>query len=285
MVDKFGRSKRYNRIYGDGIRTPSGRFSWPSLVSPKAPPPPKPGEAEGKPRYEVTLLIDKKNPDLAEFLKTMKTMSSEMVEQYNRYAGKLNLAKLHPDISVCKDGDEADVEKYPYYKGMLLLECRNPEMPVLFNAAKEAMEASEVLAGMEGRCVVVPHLGPTGLSYRLEVLQLLNDDGTRFGGGKRDYDNLVDAVSGGTSYSSDVESSDGEEEEPSSEENGADGESEETTPPVPAQTAPQQMVDPKAMRARIAAEVKEKAKTNKVIGAGGAAAKGGKGKSAAINLL
>lgn len=186
-TEKYGRSKKYNRVYGNPVKTPIGRFSWPYLSEPKV------GELNGKviSNYEVQLLIDKSSPELQEFQVNLQTMANEMLELYNKYAP----AKL-AGVDVFKDGDGYDHEKYPYYANTFVLATRNSEKPKVLNATKAEITPDTITPGVKGRLVVIPHLGPTGISYRVERVQFLEDDGVRFGGGKRDYDGLLDAIEG-----------------------------------------------------------------------------------------
>lgn len=185
--EKYGRSKKYNRVYGEAMKTPIGRFSWPYLTEPKV------GELNGKTisNYEVQLIIDKGDPELKDFQLHLQAMANEMLDIYNKYAP----AKL-AGVDVFKDGDQADLEKYPFYKNAYLILARNPEPVKILNSAKKEISADAISAGMKGRLVVLPHLGPTGVSYRMERVQLLEDDGVRFGGVRRDYDSFLDAVEG-----------------------------------------------------------------------------------------
>lgn len=192
---QVSKNKKYGHVYGPLRVTPLGRFSWPSLVEPKAPPPPKEGEAPGPSRYEVSLLLEKKNPQVEAFVATMNTLKPEMLTLFNQKRS----APLG-DVQVLQDGDDDqrfDKEKYPYYKGMWVLVARNTEAPQVVGNQKprpEVIEAKEVSGGMQGMLVVTPMLTSHGMSYKLVVVQKINDDGTRFGGGTRDAIGLLEAT-------------------------------------------------------------------------------------------
>lgn len=183
--DEFRKDRRYNRVYGKGMATPEGRFSWPSLDKPKDPPPVQPGQEQGKPRYEVTLLLEKTKAQA--FVNELQVKAKTMCAMFNEG----NSVKL-AEVSVVKDGDAFDLEKYPYYKGHYVLVARNAKQPKIWNKNKQNMNPAEIYGGQLGKLVVVPHLGPTGLSFRLEIVQLVLDDQTRFGGTKENYDDLLD---------------------------------------------------------------------------------------------
>lgn len=178
------------RVYGDAIITPIGRFSWPALDVPRDPPPPKPGETPGKPRYEVNLLLPKEDKTVLEFKARVEAISADMITLYNANSQKSKLA----GGDVFRDGDSSDKEKYPYDLGNWVMTARNTTLPDIYDVEKNTMEGSVIKGGMLGRLIVIPHLGATGMSYKMEIVQLLKDDNVRFGGGKPDYLGLLDAI-------------------------------------------------------------------------------------------
>lgn len=190
---KYYKHPKFGITYGDEIRTPVGRFVWPSLVTPKEPPPPQAGQEPGKPRYEVSLLLKKGVKEVEAFLKELKTMTAEMLPIFNdKRPAKISFDKI------INDGDEADLEKYPYYEGHYVLVGRNSKQPEIFNKKREKVEASELIGGLNGVLLITPLITAHGVSYKLSAAQIVSDDGTRFGSFSRDVrSKLVDWDTGG----------------------------------------------------------------------------------------
>ena len=189
MMSKYYKHPKFRHVYGQTLATPVGRIYWPSLVTPKAPPPPKPGEQPGSARFEVSIGFDKADSRLLVFKTQLKEMTDEMVALFNE-----DRKSTLGSCSLLLDGDEyiagaADrAEKYPYYKGRMVLTARNakeiPDKHVL-DRQNNQIPRSTFAGGMECKLVVTPMCTAHGISYKLEVVQLWNDDGTRYGGGGR----------------------------------------------------------------------------------------------------
>lgn len=221
----FYQHPQYKRVYGDTLLTPVGRLVWPALVTPKEPPPPQEGQAPGRPRYEVTWLSEG-TAGLEEFMLQLDSMVRAMLAQYNTSVS----AKLAEITDLLQDGGKMDPEKYPFYKNNVYLIARSswPSRKPgetkgwqVKNRNKEVIDPADVKGGMLGRLLVTPHIGPTGVSYRIELIQVTGDDGVRYGGAARDHDAMLTAL-------------DGEEEE-SSLGKGLDAAIEEKPLPVPPQ--------------------------------------------------
>lgn len=189
---KYYKHPQYGMVYGLPVTTPIGRLVWTqNLVNPKAPPPPKEGEKPGSPRYEATLLLEK-GPTADAFIKELKLMAGEMVDLFN----DKRPAKLG-DFRILQDGDETDMEKYPYYKNRWVLVGRNAQkVEDIVDKKKQRIEAATVLGGMKGRFVITPLITSHGLSFKLGAVQVTEDDGTRYGGGVKDMTTLLDVIDG-----------------------------------------------------------------------------------------
>lgn len=185
---KYYKHPTFGHVYGQPVTSPIGRIVWPSLTKPKDPPPPKPGQQPGSPRYEVTLLLNKQSPTTEAFIKEITAMTSDMADLFNdKRSARLGEFKL------LQDGDTMDPEKYPYYKGCWALVGRNVAQTDIVDAKKQPLDASGVIGGMKGRLVVTPLITAHGASYKLGAVQVTEDDGTRFGGGVRDMTSFLDA--------------------------------------------------------------------------------------------
>ena len=195
MNNKYYKHPQYGHIYGQSLSTPIGRAVWPFLTKPKDPPPPQDGKPQGAPRYELTLLLQKDNPRVMAFIEQLTKMTDEMLPIFNKGRnaplGKGNLFGKNGD------GDEADHEKYPFYKGCYVLVARNAQAVKVVDKDKKIIDVNDVHGGQEVRCVICPLITAHGISYKLEACQLWRDDGKRFGGAMRDSVELFDACEEG----------------------------------------------------------------------------------------
>lgn len=185
-MGKYGRDD-FNNVYGaDTISTPRGRFAWPYLVTPK----PVRAGMQGKPRYEVTLVLPKDDPKVKTFLAAVRKEAKPMFEEYNKDQ-KTKILFDPEDIPNIQDGDNFDAEKYPYYANSWVICPKNVRLPQIVNADKEPIEGSFIKGGMIGKCLVLPMVTTKGLSFRVEIVQFLKDDGVRFAGGTRNPADLL----------------------------------------------------------------------------------------------
>lgn len=182
----------FGHVYGVKLVTPVGRLSWPSLVTPR-----EGMEVNGNPgtpRYELTLLLEEKNPKVKVFFERVERMAEEMCEVFNGVGEsplkKKKASRIDPeDLTFYKTDDEFDLDKYTYYKNQLIIVARNAERPNLISLDKTEkdeyvqLEPTKFIAGQLIRIVVTPIITVHGLSYKLNDVQFIRDDGVRFGGG------------------------------------------------------------------------------------------------------
>jgi len=189
-MNKHYKHPQYGIVFcSEELNTPVGRGCWFSLVSPKDPPPPKPGEQPGKPRFEATILLEKDSPKVTLFLQEVAGLLGEMQDLYNEGEP----AKLSIE-SFVKDGDTFDMEKYPYYKNQWVLVARNSSQPETYDVNAETIEPNAFIGGQKIRMRIQPLVTAKGASFKLKVIQLLADDGVRFAGGTRDYKSLMSVL-------------------------------------------------------------------------------------------
>lgn len=180
----------------DAMRTPKGTLVWVKIIKPV---PGKKDEKTGeeKPgRYECSLLLDKNNPDLAAFISELKAETAGMINFYNE--GKK--AKISTDIELFGDGDTLDHEKYPFGKGMWIVQGRKMEDKdapgirkfEIRGPDKNLVPPEYVQGGMEGRFVFTPLITAHGLSYQIDIIQVTADSGKRIGGKGADKLSLLD---------------------------------------------------------------------------------------------
>lgn len=174
---KYYKHPTYGFVYGLRQPTPFGRAAWPSLVKPKDPPPPQPGQPVGTPRYELTILLKKDDAFVKEFVAKVEKEVQEMLELFN----KGRSAKLSVDAPL-KDGNTFDLEKYPYYKDCWILVGRNAKQISVVDGKKRDIEVSRVEGGNIVCGVVTPLITAHGVSYKLEIVQYIKDDGVHFAG-------------------------------------------------------------------------------------------------------
>lgn len=191
---KISKHKTYGFVYGIRTKTPIGRLAWPSLVTAKESTfPVEPGKEKPPPRFEATYLWSKKDKEVKAFIANLETMKDEMVTLFN--SGGKKGAKIAVD-EVLKDGDEMDTEKYPYYAGMYYLVAKHKDRPQIFDASVNVVEPKNVLGGMPALAIITPICTATGMSFKLEVVQLAKDDGVRFAGGATDSKDMLEALGG-----------------------------------------------------------------------------------------
>lgn len=185
-VQKIRVNKTFGHIYGDSVGTPAGRVVWVSLAEPK-PGFKQPDGTEGRAKYETSLLLQKTDKNTIKFLATLKPYVDQMVKAFN--SGKKT--KITID-EVLRDGDDAEMynpEKGPYYAGNWVLRARHSEQPIVCSTKKgangwEEIDPKLIQGGCLCREVVSPMITSGGqLTYLLSYVQLVADDGTRFGGG------------------------------------------------------------------------------------------------------
>lgn len=200
----FYYNAQYRRIYGEDMITPVGRIAWPALVTAKPPPPPKDGMKAGEPRFEITWLGEADTEQTKVFLNNLQDMVNKMLLEFNK-----NGAKGDPKIAInsyLKDSSEVDLEKYPFFENKVFFVARNsfkddPKKGFqVKNKNKEVIDASQIVGGQKARLVVQPHIGPTGLSFKLHAVYLIEDDKVRFGGAVVNHDTMLDAVEPSAKY-------------------------------------------------------------------------------------
>lgn len=187
MSDKYFVSKKFNVVFSnEELETPVGRAAWPSLVTAKAP---QEGQ-DGEPKFELTMLIPKDGPKTEAFLAKLQAQIDEMIPLYN----KASPAKL-ASLPLLKDGDAADPEKYPQHKGNWVLVARNAkEVRVVDGSADpKDLDKSTITGGMKVKALVAAKVHSKGVGFTLKIVQLVKDDGVRFGGGVRDLTKMLSA--------------------------------------------------------------------------------------------
>lgn len=193
-MGKYYKHPTYGMVYGISLPTPVGRGGWPHLVTPKDAPPPKENEKQGAPRYEQSIFLEKDNPAVIKFVKTIKDMTDEMLEYFNqKRAAQMGSCMLFGKNG---DGDEMDLEKYPFAKGCYVLVARNTKPVKVVDRTvpkPKVIDTALIAGGIKVKFVVCPLITAHGISYKLEAVQLWEDDGIRFAGAARDSAELFDA--------------------------------------------------------------------------------------------
>lgn len=172
---KYYKHPRFGHVYGEDIKIPVSRVTWPSLAAPR----PLPDGQDGQPRYEITFLLPKTDPKTEFFVNQMKVMSADMLELFNKgRAAGITINKF------CMDGDDPwpgfDKEAYPYYAGNWVVVARNTSQPQIVGADKQPIEANFIKAGMFCTAILTPIITAHGVSYKLGIVQFKEDDGTRW---------------------------------------------------------------------------------------------------------
>lgn len=190
-MSKFYKHPRFGIVYGNQVKTPAMRVCWPHLVKPKEAPEPKEGETRGDPRFELSQILTKDDKDVIAFCDVLKKMTDEMLKLFNK--GRSALLGECLLFGKYGDGDTADPEVYPYYKNSHILIARNTKVVNVVGRDKKPIDPKGIVGGVICHLAVTPLITPHGISYKLDAVQLVQDDGTRFGGGIRDATEIFDA--------------------------------------------------------------------------------------------
>jgi len=177
----------YGHVYGPSISSCPGRLVWCHLIKPKDGMKQADGK-QGEPRFETTLLLSKDDPRTKVFIQETEKLGQYLVQVFNE--GKKS--KLATSLSL-KDGDQFDLEKYPFYKGTWVLVAKNAKTPLFYDKDKAEIEANKVFGGLIGKFLMKPIITVHGISFKLEAVQVLKDDNVRYGGGLRNLTDLLDS--------------------------------------------------------------------------------------------
>jgi hypothetical protein len=191
MSEKITKHKQYGFVYGVRTPTPLGRFAWINLIKPKESTfPLKEGETAPPPRYELTLLLDKADAKVAAWKEEVSAQIKEMVDLFNKGRPTKILVE-----DFLKDGDDVDIEKYPFYAGKYYLVPKHKDRPKIYDKDLTEILPNEVVGGMSGRLVVRPLCTAHGISFQLLTVQCGEDDGVRFAGSISEDKDLLSAIS------------------------------------------------------------------------------------------
>lgn len=194
MAEKISKHKQYGFVYGIRTKTPVGRLAWVNLVKPKESTfPVEEGKDAPPPRYEVTLLLPK-TAEVDAWVAEVNEQTKEMVALFNK---DRKGAKIAVDDMFLKDGDDVDTEKYPFYAGHYYMVPKMKDRPSIYDAQlNEITDPSVVVGGMKALLIVRPLCTAHGISFQLRTVQLLDDDGVRFGGSISEDKDLLSACGG-----------------------------------------------------------------------------------------
>lgn len=174
----YKKAEKSGVVYGMDMKTPAGRLIWNSLD--KAKPGMKFDDGkQGAPAFVTNLVLDINDATKA-FMKVVKEEVGKQLEVFNK-GEKVKIS----DPQLYKTEDDFDLEKYPFLKGKIVIAANKKEArgrPVIVNKAKEDISGASVEGGMLGRLVIAPYVHSKGVAYQLSIVQVLDDDGTRFGG-------------------------------------------------------------------------------------------------------
>lgn len=186
---KYYKHPAFGQVYGEVVSTPQGRLVWPYFSAPREPGPPKEGFAPQPPKYEGTLLLDKGDPTVEAWIAKMTEESKAMLAMFN----EKNRAPL-AHVFVVRDGNDFDAEKYPYYVDKWIVTAKNQARPKFVDGQVKPIEPTIIFGGNLVKFSVTPMVTKGGWSYKLNSVQMIKDDGARYGGGTRDYNAVFEAV-------------------------------------------------------------------------------------------
>jgi hypothetical protein len=179
---------QYGHVKGEPLKLPPTRIVWPYLVEPKEGGTNEDGQVFND-RYECVAVYSKKDKEFQKACEHISSMADAMIELFN--TGKKTKVEGY---EIGRDGNEYDLEKYPYYKDSTVIQMRKtatakatPPLVVGTKRTKDGKPKEIDPATIEGGCICAFVVQPTftangGLTFQLNVVQLIEDDGTRFGG-------------------------------------------------------------------------------------------------------
>ncbi len=196
-LQSINKSKKYGHVYGTQHKLSGGRVAWPHLVDAKENTfPVEEGAEKPAPRFEVTYLSPKDDPEL----EAIKAEAQEMVDLYNfdEKTGKPKKNKLVVDLDeLFDDGDSKDTDKYPFFANSYVLVPKHKERPEIYDSQLNLLDPSQVEGGMPVVLVIKPICTSHGISFQLLVVQAGVDDGVRFGGSAPAAKGLLEVLGGG----------------------------------------------------------------------------------------
>lgn len=192
----FSESKQYGMVYSNKyMPTPIGRVQFPYLI--------KPNEYQGKKSWSITLCFPKSGANLTALMAIEQVVKQMKLVKY----GDPNFVM---DVDFVRDGD---LEKYEGYAGNWYIRANAKYenflqgVPVVGPDAKKNMDPAQIISGVECIILVKPKLSgvyphvqgkPKAaqcVSYDLECVQYVRDDGTRYKAGP-DVRSFLTALTG-----------------------------------------------------------------------------------------
>lgn len=163
---------QYGGVYGAMVVMPIGRLAMPHLAKPST---------KFTPRYQATCLFDRKDPEAVRGLEIGCAELQEIADQtWGQGAGADEMV-----ATAVKNGDEKDYQGYAgcnYISASSDLQHR----PTVVGPDHKPMDPAQLQAGMKVRFVVTPHTysqNGGGISWQLNTVMMIEDDGVRFHGG------------------------------------------------------------------------------------------------------
>lgn len=181
-MTQYYTSKKWGDVYGNAIRTPVGRIVFVSLDRPNE-------FNQGKPKYGATLLFPKSDQKAWGVLyNNFYAHVQELVAQ--RFPGH-TLENAPMVKSWITDGDEPAAQSGKIYAShvghwVLKADADVAKKPGVIDNQGKPLDPTVLLPGMLCRFVVVPQVYQGfggGVSYKLQQVMLVQDDGTRLYGG------------------------------------------------------------------------------------------------------
>lgn len=193
MVNIF-KSKGSGNVYlsrdEKGVSTGKGRFAWVHVVTKQ---PGKLDEKTGarwKDQFTIDFVFPKSDEAGEKFRKRIIEIKNEMVKLYNE---DVKTKILVDDSDIFRDGNKS-AEKQPLYADCWTFSAKSDEPIKVFDRHVKPIDAAVVKAGNVGKLVVRPKVHAKGLSYDVEIIQWIADDGVLFGGTKADSTDVLEAV-------------------------------------------------------------------------------------------
>lgn len=163
---------QYGQVYTAMLRTPVGRAAFTKLITPDI--------YQGQPKYRTCILFPKDNPEVVNSLKRLETAAEEALKK--KFGDKLDKQRVALNAAL-RDGDDAKMAEYKGFKGCWYIQPGTKQIPTIVDEKESAIGAEAIISGMKVRAVVTGIITDKGVGWRLDILQLVLDDGVRYLGG------------------------------------------------------------------------------------------------------
>jgi hypothetical protein len=162
---------KFSNVFSPLMGTPMARIQYVNLVNANV--------RYAPAKFGCVLLFDKSDPAVKAALNKMIISFNEM----KLFAESKGIDCSGFTVGAVQDGDSDRHVKYQGYKGHWFISPKNALRPEYIDSKQNPIDPALLVPGVLVRAVVGQVLYKEGCSYKLSVVQLVRDDGTRLIGG------------------------------------------------------------------------------------------------------